>query len=49
MMNTGPRPKDKRLADTLSVLIEPGEYRYEAATRLVRLEDATYSLVVRRT
>ena len=48
MMNTGPMPKDKRLADTLSVLIESGEYRYEATTRLVRFEDVTYSLVVRR-
>ena len=46
MTNTGPMPKDKRLADTLSVLIEPGEYRYEAATRLVRVKDVTYSLVV---
>jgi Domain of unknown function (DUF1877) len=48
MMTTGPMPKDKRLAETLSVLIEPGEYRYEAATRLVRFEDVTYSLVVKR-
>src|SRR4051794_25037561 len=37
MMNTGTMPKDKRLAQTLSVLIEPGEHRYEEATKLVRL------------
>jgi hypothetical protein len=48
MMSTGPMPKDKRLAETLSVLIDRGEYRYEAATRLVRFEDVTYSLVVKR-
>jgi hypothetical protein len=48
MLNTGPMPKDKRLTDTLSVLIEPGEFRYEAARRLVRFQDVTYSLVVER-
>jgi hypothetical protein len=47
MSNTGPMPKGKRLADALSVLIEPGSYRYEAATKLVRFQDVTYSLVVR--
>ena len=48
MTNTGPMPRDKRLAETVSVLIEPSEYRYEAATRLVRFQDVTYSLVVRK-
>ena len=48
MTNTGPMPKEKRLAETLSVLIEPGEYQYEAATRLVRFQDVTYSLIVRK-
>ena len=47
MKTTGPMPKDKRLAEMVSVLIEPGQYRYEAATRLVRFEDVTYSLVVK--
>jgi hypothetical protein len=48
MMNTGPMPKEKRLAETVSVLVEPGQYRYEAATRLVKFEDVTYSLAVTR-
>jgi len=48
MMNTDSMPKGKRLADTLSVLIEPGEHRYDAATKLVRFKDVTYSLIVRR-
>lgn len=48
MTTTGPMPKGKRLAEMLSVLIEPGEYHYEAPTRLVRFEDVTYSLVVKR-
>jgi hypothetical protein len=48
MMTTGPMPKGKRLAEMVSVLIEPGQYRYEAATRFVKFENVTYSLVVTR-
>jgi hypothetical protein len=48
MTNTGPMPKEKRLEETLSVLIEPGEYQFEAATKLVRFQDVTYSLIVRK-
>ena len=48
MINTGPMPKGKSLAETLSVIIKPGEYRYEEATKLAKFQDVTYSLVVRR-
>jgi hypothetical protein len=48
MMNTGPMPKGKRLAEMVSVQIKPGKYQYEAATKLVRFEDVTYSLVVKK-
>ena len=48
MVNTGPMHGDKRLTEIMSVLIEPGQYRYEVATRLVSFEDVTYSLVVKR-
>ena len=47
MTNTGPMPRDKRLAEAVSVLIEPGEYGYGEVSRLVRFQDVTYSLVVK--
>ncbi|MFO0891087.1 MAG: hypothetical protein U0790_18325 [Isosphaeraceae bacterium] len=47
MTNTGPIPRGKRLSETVSVLIEPGEYSYGEATRLVRFQDVTYSLIVK--
>lgn len=47
MTNTGPMPNGKRLSDAISVLIEPGEYRYGEATKLVRFQDVTYSLIVK--
>jgi hypothetical protein len=47
MSNTGPMPEGKRLMDVVKVLIEPGEYPYGVATKLVTFKDVTYSLVVR--
>ena len=46
--HTGPMPEAKRLVDVLTVAIKPGEYKYEAATKLAAFKDVTYSLVVKK-
>jgi hypothetical protein len=46
--DTGPMPEAKRLADVVTVVIKPGEYKYGVATKLVRFNDVTYSLVVKK-
>jgi uncharacterized protein (TIGR03067 family) len=48
MSDTGPMPEAKRLADVLTMALQPGEYKYGVATKLVTYKDVTYSLVVKR-
>ncbi len=46
--NVGPMPGARRLAEAVTVAIEPGDYNYGVPVKLATFGDVTYRLVVKR-